>query len=125
MRKLMLRWLINAAAIYMAMQLVPGIRADGTWAVYVWMALILGLVNALIAPIIKVLTCPLIILTLGVFTLVINAVMLLLAASIGSRFGLGFYVDTFGAAFVGAVIISVVSFVLSALTGVNRDDNKD
>ena len=125
MRKLVLRWLINAAAIYMAMRLVPGIRAEGIWTVFVWMALILGLVNALIAPIIKVLTCPLIILTLGIFTLVINAVMLLLAAHIGARFGMGFSVDTFGAAFVGAVIIRVVSFALSALMSFHRDDDEN
>jgi putative membrane protein len=84
----------------------------------------LGVVNALIAPVLKILTCPLIILTLGLFTLVINALMLWLAGAIASALGVGFYVEDFGAAFLGALVISVVSFGLSALTGVNREDRR-
>jgi putative membrane protein len=122
MRKLLLRWLINAAAVYAAIMLVEGIGVSGGWTVVFWVALILGLVNALIAPLIKLLTCPLILLTLGLFTLVINALMLQLAAWVASRVGLGFSVDGFVAAFWGALVISVVSFVLSVLTGVNREE---
>ncbi len=122
MRKLLLRWLINAAAVYAAIMLVEGIGVSGGWMVFFWVALILGLVNALIAPLIKLLTCPLILLTLGLFTLVINALMLQLAAWVASRVGLGFSVDGFVAAFWGALVISVVSFVLSVLTGVNREE---
>jgi putative membrane protein len=124
MRKLILRWVINAVAVYAAMRLVPGITAEGGWTVYLWMGLILGLVNALIAPIIKLLTCPLIILSLGVFTLVINAAMLLLASSLAEALGLGFYVDGFGSAFWGAIVISLVSFALSVLIGVNRPEQR-
>jgi putative membrane protein len=124
MRKLILRWIINAVAVWAAMRLVPGITAEGGWTVYVWMGLILGLVNALIAPIIKLLTCPLIILSLGVFTLVINAAMLLLASSLAESLGLGFYVDGFGSAFWGAIVISLVSFALSILVGINRSDDR-
>lgn len=124
MRKLLLRWLINAAAVYAAIMLVEGIGVSGGWTVFFWVALILGLVNALIAPLIKLLTCPLILLTLGLFTLVINALMLQLAAWIASRVGLGFSVDGFGDAFWGALVISVVSFVLSVLTGVNREERR-
>jgi len=124
MRKLLLRWLINAAAVYAAIMLVEGISVSGGWTVFFWVALILGLVNALIAPLIKLLTCPLILLTLGLFTLVINALMLQLAARIASQVGLGFSVDGFGAAFWGALVISVVSFVLSVLTGVNREERR-
>ncbi|TEU16066.1 MAG: phage holin family protein [Anaerolineales bacterium] len=124
MRKLVLRWVINGAAVYAAIWVVPGIRAEGGLITYFAMALILGLVNAIIAPVIKLLTCPLILLTLGLFTLVINGAMLLLASSIGSSLRLAFEVDGFPAAFLGALVISVVSFVLSVLTGINREDRR-
>jgi putative membrane protein len=122
-QKLLLRWLINGVALYVAAALVPGIHADGGWPVLVFMALIFGLVNALIRPILKFLTCPLIMLTLGLFTLVINALMLMLASWLGRQLGLGFYVEGFWpAAFLGALVISVVSFVLTMLIG---DEDKD
>ncbi len=121
-QKLLLRWLINAVALYVAAKLVPGIHTDGGWQVLLVMALIFGLVNALVRPILKFLTCPLIMLTLGLFTLVINALMLQLAAWIGRQLGLGFDVENFRWAFVGALVISVVSFVLTMLIG---DDDKD
>lgn len=121
MRKLLLRWLVNALAIYAAMELIGGIHAAGGWTVFLWTALILGVVNALIAPVIKLLTCPLIILTLGLFTLVINALMLWLVGEIAPALGVGFYIDGFGAAFLGALVISVVSFALSTFIGVNQE----
>jgi len=124
MRKLVLRWVINGAAVYAAIWVVPGIRAEGGLITYFAMALILGLVNAIIAPVIKLLTCPLILLTLGLFTLVINGAMLLLASNISSSLRLAFEVDGFPAAFLGALVISVVSFVLSVLTGINREDRR-
>jgi putative membrane protein len=122
MRKLLLRWLINGVALYMAAELVPGIYADGGWQVLAVMALIFGLVNALIRPILKFLTCPLIVLTLGLFTLVINALMLQLASWLGRSLGLGFYVAGFWPAFWGALVISVVSLALTLLIG---DDDKE
>lgn len=86
------------------------------------MAVILSLVNALIRPLLKVLTCPLILLTLGLFTLVINAVTLLIASAIANRvFGVGFYVDGFWPALWGALIVSVVSVILNAFV---RDDSE-
>ena len=122
-QKLLLRWLINGVALYVAAELVPGIQTDGGWPVLLLMALIFGLVNALIRPILKFLTCPLIMLTLGLFTLVINALMLMLASWLGRQLGLGFYVAGFWpAAFLGALVISVVSFVLTMLIG---DDDKE
>ena len=122
-QKLLLRWLINGVALYVAAKLVPGIQTDGGWPVLLLMALIFGLVNALIRPILKFLTCPLIMLTLGLFTLVINALMLQLASWLGRQLGLGFYVAGFWpAAFLGALVISVVSFVLTMLIG---DDDKE
>jgi putative membrane protein len=88
------------------------------------MALIFGLVNALIRPILKLLTCPLIILTLGLFTLVINALMLMLASWLGRQLGLGFYVAGFWPALLGALVISVVSFGLNLLIGDEDEDKK-
>jgi putative membrane protein len=121
-QKLLLRWLINGVALYVAAELVRGIDIKGGWLALAVMALIFGLVNALIRPILKFLTCPLIMLTLGLFTLVINALMLQLAAWLGRQFGIGFYVAGFWPAILGALVISVVSFVLTMLIG---DDDKD
>ncbi|MCD6554010.1 MAG: phage holin family protein [Chloroflexi bacterium] len=115
-----LRWLINGLAIFVATQIVSGIHTEGGWAVIAIMAVILGLANALIAPVLKLLTCPLIILTLGLFTLVINAVVFWFSAWVGQRFGLGFYVDNFWAAFLGALVVSVVSMALSLVVGENH-----
>jgi len=109
--------LINGVALYVAAELVRGIDVKGGWLALAIMALIFGLVNALIRPILKLLTCPLIIVTLGLFTLVINALMLELASWLGRQFGLGFYVAGFWPAFWGALVISVVSFVLNLLIG--------
>ncbi len=121
-QKLLVRWLINGVALYVADRLIDGIGADGDWQVLLFMALIFGLVNALVRPILKFLTCPLIMLTLGLFTLVINALMLQLASWLGRQLDLGFYVKNFWAAILGALVISVVSFVLTMIIG---DDDKD
>jgi putative membrane protein len=113
--RLILRWIISALALFVAAWLVPGIRVDeGGWVAYAVMAVVLGLVNALVRPVLKILSCPLIILTLGLFVLVINAVTLLLASSIAVNWlGIGFYVDGFWPALWGGIIVSVVTVVLS------------
>ena len=90
------------------------------WLSFLWLALIFGLINALVKPLLTVLTCPLIILTLGLGTLLINTLLFYLAGLIGTRFGVGFTVDGFLPAFLGALIVSVVSFFLSALIGSER-----
>jgi putative membrane protein len=115
MNKFLLRWLIIALALYAAVQLVPGIHYDGDWTTLAGMALVFGLVNALVRPLLTVLSCPLILLTLGLFTLVINAAMLLLAARLADLFGVAFYVQGFAAAFWGALVISIVSFILNLI----------
>jgi putative membrane protein len=122
--KLLVRWAITALALFAAAWLVPGIvvEADG-WTVYAVMAVILALINAVVRPLLKLLTCPLIILTLGIFVLVINGFTLWLASEIAqSWFGVGYSVEGFGAAFLGGLIVSVVSVILSAL--VREDDDK-
>ena len=115
MFKLLLRWIASAAAVAAAVWAVPGIRLEGGLVPLLGVALILGLVNALVRPLLKALACGLIVLTLGLFLLVINAAMLLLAAWVAREMGIMFQVDGFGAALVGSVIISVVSFVISLL----------
>jgi putative membrane protein len=115
MRHLLLRWIINAIALAVAATFVSGIHVDGGWLVLALVALIFGLVNALIRPVVALLTCPLIILTLGLFTLVINAAMLLFASWIAGLLGIGFTVDGFWPAFWGGLVISIVSFVLSMI----------
>lgn len=114
MGSLLLRWFITVLALVAAAWLVPGITVSGTaWVAYAVMAVVLGLVNAVIRPLLKLLTCPLIVLTLGLFTLVINAVTLLLAARISTAVGAPFGVAGFWPAFWGALIVSVVTTVLS------------
>jgi putative membrane protein len=114
--KLLLRWVIIAFSLFVAAWLVPGIRVAGNaWLIYAVMAVILGLVNAVVRPLLKLLTCSLIILTLGLFVLVINGLTLWLASSIAVNwFHVGFYVDGFWSAFLGALIVSIVSIILSA-----------
>jgi putative membrane protein len=116
MNRFIIRWAINAVALYAAIQLTPGIHAQNTdWGAILGLALIFGLINALISPILKLLTCPLIILTLGLFTLLINTLIFYLAGQIGTWFGIGFEVAGFGAAFIGGLITSVVSIFLTLL----------
>ncbi len=121
--KLLIRWAISAFSIFVAVWLVPGITVeqDG-WVLYAVMAVILGLVNAIIRPLLKLLTCPLIILTLGLFTLVINGLTLWLSAALANGvFNVGFFVDGFGSAFLGAFIISIVSVLLNAFVKDKED----
>jgi putative membrane protein len=115
MTKFIIRWAINAVALYVAIWIVPGIVLNGTWTDILWLALIFGLLNALVRPLLKFLTCPLIILTLGLFTIVINTGMLLLTSKIGQTFGFGLTVDGFWQAVLGSLVISLVSVVMSLI----------
>ncbi len=115
MTKFLIRWGINAVALYAAVWIVPGIEFRGDWTGVLWLALISGLLNALVRPVLKFLTCPLIILTLGLFTIVVNTFMLLLTSRIGQAFGIGLTVDGFWTAVLGSLVISVVSIVMSVI----------
>jgi putative membrane protein len=119
-----IRLLINAVALAAAERLIDGITYTGEWIWLIAVALIFGLVNATIGPLLKMLTCPLIVLTLGLFTLVINGLMLQLTAYLAGFFDLSFRVDSYWAAFLGALVISIVSFFLSLLLG-GLDNEKD
>ncbi|HWQ04420.1 MAG TPA: phage holin family protein [Longilinea sp.] len=118
MRKFVLRLIINAVALYVAIALMRnnGITPTGqNWYDYLWLALIFGVINAVIKPILVVASCPLLILTLGLGTLLINTLLFYLAGWIGTQFGVGFTVDGFVPAFLGALIVSVISFILSQI----------
>lgn len=110
---LLLRLLINAGALWAATTLVSGISFTGDLGRFLVVALVFGLLNALVRPILLLLSLPLLILTLGLFTFVLNAVILMLLGALSNGLGLGFNVAGFVPAFVGALIVTVVSFVLS------------
>lgn len=116
----LLRLLINAAALWVAIQLVDGIEHRGTWWSLLVVALVFGILNASIRPLLKLLSLPVIILTLGLFIFVINALMLLLTGWVSGVFNLGFYVEGFWDAFFGGLIISIVSLLLSMFMGVGK-----
>jgi len=115
--KLLIRWVIAALAIFTAVYFIPGIRvADpNAWMVYGIMALVLGLVNAIIRPILSLLSCPFIILTLGLGLLLINGLSFLIAARVAEGLGVGFFVDDYWSAFLGALIVSFISVILNSI----------
>jgi putative membrane protein len=117
--RFIIRTLAAAVALWVAIQIVPGIEVGGQsntakyWGVLLIVALIFGVINAIVKPIVKALGCAIIVLTLGLFLLVINAAMLLLTSWIAGQLDIPFHVDNFyPAAFWGAIIISVVSWLL-------------
>lgn len=123
MNRFLIRMIINGVALFAAISLVPGISLqDPDPVTYVWLALIFGILNALVKPILKLVTCPVILLTLGLFSLIINTALFYLTAWVGAQFGVGINIDNFLAAFLGALIVSVVSIVLNM---VFKDELKD
>src|SRR2546421_2805837 len=111
--RFLVRLLVNAAALWVATRLVSGVTYSGGWLPFLGVALVFGVINAFLRPVAKVLTFPLIIVTLGIFALVVNGLMLWLTSSLAGALGLGFHVDGFWAAFWGALVVSFVSMVLS------------
>ena len=109
MRHFVFRWAITTVAVMVASSIIHGIRYDSA-ASLIGAALLLGIFNAFLRPILLILSAPLILLTLGLFILVVNGLMLLIVPSIV----IGFHVDTFASAFWGAIVISIVSWILSA-----------
>lgn len=107
------RLIANAAALWVASYLLDGIHFDGSWPGLVGVALVFGVVNTFIKPVLTVLSFPVQILTLGLFTFVINALLLMLTGWLATKLGLAFQVDGFVPALLGALIVSVVSGLLS------------
>ncbi len=125
MFRFLIRLIVNAFALWVAIQIVPGIIYDGTNVSLLIIALIFGVVNALVRPLLVILTCPLIVLTLGVFLLIINALMLALTEWISDLFSLGLYIDNFWATFLGALVVSVVSGIINTVLKDTRAEDND
>ena len=123
---LLLRLVGNAIALYAASILIDGIQFGAGGEVgfgsLLAVTLIFGVVNAIIKPVVKVATCPAFLVTLGLFTFVVNALMLLLTGWVAGLFNVDFRVDGFGPAFWGAIVISFVSFLLSLFISAEKDD---
>ncbi len=124
--KLLLRLVGNAIALYAASALIDGIQFGAGGEVdlgsLLMVTLIFGVVNAVIKPFVKVATCPAYLVTLGLFTFVINALMLLLTGVLAGLFNVDFQIDGFGPAFRGAIVISLVSFLLSLFMSTEKND---
>jgi putative membrane protein len=112
--KFLIRLLVTAAALGAASFVLPGIRSGGPLSL-VLIALVFGLVNALIRPFLVLATCPMYVVTFGLFAFVVNALMLMLTAWLGRRLGIDFQVSGFWTALLGSLIVSVVSTILDAL----------
>jgi putative membrane protein len=115
---LAVRFVINVAALWFSQWIIPGFDIDG-WRALLIGAAIFGLINAFIRPVVALVSCPLTVFTLGLFTLIINTAMLGLTAWITGWFDLAFDVDGFIAAFLGALVISLVSTILSKWADAN------
>src|SRR5512134_2415460 len=118
MTRFILRWAINAIALFLVVLILPGrIELQSGWVSILWLALIFGLINALFRPLLNFLTCPLIILTLGLFTLVINTFLFWLTSVIGQQFNLGLIIQepVLWNAFLGGLVVSVVSFIMNMI----------
>ena len=115
-----LQILINAGALYAAVYVLEGINFAGEWWKLLLVALAFSLLNTYLRPILRILTLPISVITLGIFLLVINAVMLMLTAAISDQLGLGFTVADFGSAFLGAIVVAIVGWILSMFVGAGR-----
>ena len=121
--KLVIRWAITAVALVVAVWLIPGIRIESqnAWIAVGLMAVILGFVNAIIRPVLMFFSCGCIILTMGLFMIVVNGLVLWSASWISvNMFNVGFYVDGLWPAILGSIVVSIVSFLLSLLLPDNK-----
>ncbi len=112
--------LVNAAALWVATLIVPGITFTGEWWKLILVAVAFSLLNTYLRPILRILTFPITMLTLGLFLLIINAGMLLLTSAVSDQLQLGFEVADFWAALLGAIVVAIVGFLLSLTVGAGR-----
>ncbi len=117
MTRFLLRFAINAIALYLTVLILPGIELKSAPVSILWLALIFGVINALFRPLLKLLTCPLILLTLGLFTLVINTFLFWLTSVIGQSFGIALIISdpVWWNAFLGGLIVSIVSVIMTMI----------
>ena len=126
---MLIRFLASAIALAVATWVVPGISIsnpdmEAEVLTLLAVAAIFGLVNSIVKPLFKLVTAPLIFVTLGLFLLVINAVLLMLVSWLAGELGLAWHVDDWGSAFIGALIVSVVSFIFNAFFGKRGTDHR-
>jgi putative membrane protein len=117
---LFLRIMINALSIAIAVKVVDGITFTGEWWKMIIIGAVFGIVNSFLKPLVTLFTLPLIVLTLGLFTLIVNTLMLLITVELSEPLKLGLQISGFWPAFKGALIISIVSVFLSWLTGLKK-----
>jgi putative membrane protein len=113
----LIRFAVSTAALYAAVWLVPGLEFEGSTGRFLLLGVVFGLVNAVLRPLLTILTCPLVVLTLGLFTFVINALLILATGWISARWDLGFQVAGFWPALLGGIIVGITSTVLALLVG--------
>jgi putative membrane protein len=113
----LVRLLLNAAALWIAVILVPGVEYAGRVLPFLGVALVFGMLNAIVRPILLMLSLPIVMLTLGLFTLVVNAFLLWLTAAVSGALGIDFRVLGFIPAFLGALVVTIVSILLTVFVG--------
>lgn len=116
----LMRWIITAVAVAVAVWIVPGVGVVGVqaWIGIIIVALVLSLINMSIKPILQILSIPITILTLGLFYIVVNTILLFLAAWLSNAlFGVGFVIEGFGSGFLAAIVISIVSWIVNGIIG--------
>ncbi|RSZ63753.1 phage holin family protein [Corynebacterium hylobatis] len=117
--RFLLNIIVTAIALYVVARFVPGVSIsppDDPWA-FIWVALVFIVVNAVVGPVLRLLGLPITVLTLGLFALVINAVLFLLTGWVSEQLGLGLRVEDFVAALIGAVVMGITTWVLSLVLG--------
>ena len=122
--RLLARLLINAAALWVAVRFIPGISFEGNPVLLLGVALVFGVVNTIVKPIVTLLSLPAVFLTLGIFLLVISALMLWFTGWLSSSLGLGFHVEGFKAAFLGGIVVTLVAWALSIFLDQHRADKQ-
>lgn len=122
--RFIIRTIITAVSLWAAVALIPGIEYQGAWWGLLLVAMVFGLINALVRPALVLLSCPLIVLTLGLFIFVLNAFLLWLTGQVSGALGIDFQVTGFFAAVVGGIIVGMVSTVLNLLVGTKAGPRK-
>ncbi len=120
--KLLLRLLVTALSLWVATKIVPGISFTGdNYAGLLGVALVFGVVNIFVKPVLSLFSLPVVLLTLGMFLFVINGLMLMLTSYLSSRLGLGFHVAGIIPAIIGSLVVSMTATVVNFVIGTNRD----